>query len=838
MPPPTPPAFDDDSIGTATSLHGAEALHTVWTGCLKDADVGSLRRSIAENLKFRLGVAPVSASPRDVWMALAYTIRDLMVEARFRSRAAGHRNRKWVGYMSMEFLIGRLLLTNIHNLGLLDIVNTALAPLSTTAEELGDLEPEAGLGNGGLGRLAACFLDSMATMDIPAIGYGVRYEHGMFRQEIIDGEQVERLDTWMRFPSPWQIVQPDKSVRVEFFGKIAPGMGPDGGYRPRWTDTRSVMGVPHDVLVAGYGGKTVNILRLWAARSTSDLDLDLFNAGDYVGAASEKARYESISKILYPNDASERGRELRLMQEAFFVTCSISDTLRRFHDLDSDLRHLPDRVALQMNDTHPALAVAELLRALLDIHGVGWDTAFDLVQRTLGYTNHTLLPEALERWPVPMFERVLPRHLEIIRELDRRLSVITLQSHAHDSGARRAMAIIDPGPVPHVRMANLAVYGSHATNGVSRLHSDLIKERLFPGFAELWPDRFKNATNGVTPRLWLLKANPALAQLLDDSVGPGWVTNLDMLDVLRTRADDTSLHNSMALVKSTAKNIACAHIKAETGISVDPTMLFDVQVKRFHEYKRQVLVALGALIRWRRLKAGKALCPRVTLFAGKAAPGYARAKLIIRFACRVADIMNADAITSKVHRTVFLPNYNVTTAERIIPAADLSEQVSTAGCEASGTGNMKFAMNGALTIGTLDGANIEILERAGSEHMFVFGMTAEEVEAYRSQGHRGAAIANAHPEIADILDYMVSPSFDPSGAFVPLRDALLGVDMWCVLRDLPAWLEAQDRAEAHYADHAKWSTSRIHNVVAGAGFSSDRTIATYARDIWTLDGYQ
>ena len=831
---PTPPAYPDDPSCAPATPGGAEALHKVWTSCLKNADVESLRRSIAENLKFRLGVAPTSASPRDVWMAVAYTVRDLMVEARFKSTTAGYRDKKWVGYLSMEFLIGRLLVTNLHNLGLVDAVNEALSPLCMTAESLGELEPEAGLGNGGLGRLAACFLDSMATMDIPAIGYGVRYEHGMFRQEIIHGEQVERLDNWMRFPSPWQIVQPDKSVRVEFFGKVVPGSGPEGGYHPKWVDTRSVVGVPHDILVAGFGGRTINILRLWAARATSELDLDLFNAGDYVGAASEKARYESITKILYPNDASERGRELRLMQEAFFVTCSVSDTLRRFHDVDTDLRRLPRRVALQMNDTHPALAVAELMRALLDQHGVGWETAFDLVKGTLGYTNHTLLPEALERWPVPMLDRVLPRHMEIIRELDRRLDAITLQSEPADASTRAAMSIIDDSPIPHVRMANLAVWGSHATNGVSRLHSDLIKERLFPGFAKLYPERFTNATNGVTPRLWILKANPALASLLDDAIGPGWVTDLGLLESLRARANDTAFHAEIGLVKESAKRTACNFIYTETGILLDPTMTFDVHVKRFHEYKRQLMVALGALVRWRRMKNGRGTLPHVTLFAGKAAPGYARAKLIIRFACRVADVMNADRATSGTMKTVFLPNYNVATAERVIPAADLSEQVSTAGCEASGTGNMKFAMNGALTIGTMDGANIEIFERAGRDHMFVFGLDAEAVEAHRRHRTRGADVLRAHPEIQDVLDFTASSTFDPTGAFAPLRDAILGPDMWCVLADLPAWLDAQDRAEAHKKDHAAWSGSMIHNIAAGAGFSSDRTIATYAREIWQL----
>lgn len=833
-PAPTPPAFPDDPSCPAATASGAEALHKVWTSCLKNADVESLRRSIAENLKFRLGVAPVSASPRDVWMAVAYMVRDLMVEARFRSSSAGYRDKKWVGYLSMEFLIGRLLVTNLHNLGLVDAVNEALAPLCMTAESLGELEPEAGLGNGGLGRLAACFLDSMATMDIPAIGYGVRYEHGMFRQEIIHGEQVERLDNWMRFPSPWQIVQPDKSVRVEFFGKVVPGSGPESGYHPKWVDTRSVIGVPHDVLVAGFGGRTINILRLWAARATSDLDLDLFNAGDYVGAASEKARYESITKILYPNDASERGRELRLMQEAFFVTCSVADTLRRFHDVDTDLRRLPRRVALQMNDTHPALAVAELMRALLDQHAVGWETAFDLVKDTLGYTNHTLLPEALERWPVPMMERVLPRHMEIIRELDRRLGVVALDSPKLDAAAREAMSIVDQSPIPHVRMANLAVLGSHAVNGVSRLHSELIKERLFPGFAALHPDRFTNATNGVTPRLWILKANPGLAQLLDARVGRGWVTDLDLVEGLRADAADRRLQEDVRHVKDQAKRAACNFIYTETGLSIDPSMMFDVHVKRFHEYKRQLMVALGALVRWRRLKAGRTTAPHVTLFAGKAAPGYARAKLIIRFACRAADVMNADRATAATMKTVFLPNYNVATAERVIPAADLSEQVSTAGCEASGTGNMKFAMNGALTIGTMDGANIEIFERTGPDHMFVFGMTADDVERHRRERVRGADVLRTHPEILETLDFVASASFDPTGAFAPLRDAILGPDMWCVLADLPDWLDAQDRAESHRKDSAAWGASMIHNIAAGAGFSSDRTIATYAREIWRL----
>jgi starch phosphorylase len=813
----------------------SEAFRAVWESARCRTDAAGIEEAIARSMRLRLGTRPEDATKRDLFLSLAYAVRDLTIDRLHDEELRFGADRKRVAYLSMEFLIGRLLLANVVNLGLAGNVEQALAPLGTSLLELSELEPEAGLGNGGLGRLAACFLESLATHRYPATGYGICYQHGMFRQEIADGRQVERLDNWLSSPSPWMVTRSERAVPVHYYGRIEDQNG--DGFAPRWVATETVLGIPRDLPIVGYGG-FVNLLRLWSAASTAELDLALFNQGDYVGAARKKAQSESISKILYPNDNVEEGRELRLMQEYFFVACSIADVMRDVLEEGGDLRRLPDLVAFQLNDTHPSLAVPELMRVLLDTHRFDWAGAWDLVVRCVGYTNHTLLPEALERWPVTMLGQVLPRHLQIIREINRRFLDEVVVGSSEAKARADDLAPIAAGPPEQVRMAHLAVIGSHAVNGVSRLHSDLIRRDLFPGFHALWPERFSNKTNGVTQRIWMLKANPRLAGLLTETLGHGWITDLRHLARLRERADDDAFLRRLAAVKAANKADAARLITAETGIPVDPAMLFDVHVKRLHEYKRQLLNALGTLVRYRRIEAGAgdAMAPRVVVFAGKAAPGYAMAKLILQFICRVADVVNRDPAAADRLKVVFLPDYNVSLAERLIPAADLSEQISTAGCEASGTGNMKFAMNGALTLGTLDGANVEMRDAIGHDYFFSFGHTAEEVEALRPH-YDPRAVLDAHPEIAAAVAQLADGSLCPEepALFKPLHESLTGGgDRYLVLADLPAWLEAQERVEALYRAPREWTRWALYNLAAMGEFSSDRAIREYASGIWDL----
>jgi glycogen phosphorylase len=829
-----------------------DLLSRLWQEAHRRTDAEGLRRAFVENLRFRLGVKPAHATARDLYAALAYTVRDLLVERlQDADRGFARNGEKVVCYLSMEFLIGRLLVSNLLNLGLLPQMEEALRPLGLNVAALADVEPEQGLGNGGLGRLAACYLDSLATLGYPAVGYGIRYEHGMFRQEIVDGRQIERLDHWLRFPNPWEIPRPHASVKVEFGGRVVETVAPDGAFRPHWIPSKAVIGVPFDTGVVGYRGRSLNFLRLWSAKAAAELDLDRFHQGDYVGAAESKSLSESISKILYPNDQTARGRELRLVQEYFFVACSVHDFLRRFLERHQDLRRLPDQVAMQLNDTHPALAVAELQRTLMDEHGVPWDAAWDLVTRTTGYTNHTLLPEALEKWPTSLFEKNLPRHLQIIREIDRRFAATLEVAAQDDPRLIERTSLFEGGPSGHVRMAHLAVVGSHRVNGVSKLHSELLRTRLFPEFDRLAPGKFRNVTNGVTPRLWILKANPRLADLFDRELGDEWAGSLELLARLGGRADDAAFRAELRTVKRRNKEECVEYVRRESGIALSPDMLFDVHVKRIHEYKRQLMNALGVLIRYRRLKTDPAFAatapPRAVIFAGKAAPGYAAAKLIIRFICRVADLVNADPEMRGKLSVIFLPNYGVSMAERLIPAADLSEQISTAGCEASGTGNMKFAMNGALTIGTLDGANIELRDAVGHDHFFLFGRSAEEIEDLRrpaegegagGRRHDPYAVLAAHPEIAAALAFAADGGLSPDEPelFRSVTHGLTSLgDRWFVLADLPDYLAAQDRVDARFRDPDAWWRSVVHNLAGSGPFSSDRAVRDYADGVWGLN---
>jgi starch phosphorylase len=842
----TPPAARD--------RRGSDLLSKLWHEAHRRTDAEGLRRAFVENLRFRLGVKPAFATERDHYAALAYTVRDLLVERMQEAdRGFARNDEKTVCYLSMEFLIGRLLVSNLLNLGLLAEAEEALRPLGLTVSDLAEVEPEAGLGNGGLGRLAACYMDSTATLDVPAVGYGIRYEHGMFRQEIVDGRQVERLDHWLRYPNPWEIPRPHASVKVQFGGRVVETRDADGSFRPKWIESNAVIGVPFDTGVVGYRARALNFLRLWSAKAASELDLDRFNQGDYVGAAESKSLSESISKILYPNDQTVRGRELRLAQEHFFVACSVHDFLRRFLERRSDLTRLPDYVAMQLNDTHPALAVAELMRVLVDVHGMPWDAAWDATVRTCGYTNHTLLPEALEKWPTSLFEKSLPRHLQIVREIDRRFLDRVELAAPGDAGLKERTSVFEKGAEEQVRMAHLAVMGSHRVNGVSELHSELLRARLFPDFDRLLPGRFTNVTNGVTPRLWILKANPGLAALLDRELGEEWATNLDLLERLGARADDPAFRADLRAVKRRNKEACAAFVMERTGIALSPDMLFAVQIKRLHEYKRQLLNALGVLVRYRKLKSDPAYAaaavPRAVLFGGKAAPGYFAAKQIIRFICKVADLVNADPAVRGKLAVAFLPNYGVSTAERLIPAADLSEQVSTAGCEASGTGNMKFSMNGALTIGTLDGANVEIRAAAGPENFFLFGKTAEEIAELSRPADPAADggparrrydphdVLRARPDVAAALDFVSSGGLSPEEPelFRSIVHGLTGLgDRWFVLADLPEYLDAQDRVDALYRDPEAWTKAVVRNVAAMGRFSSDRSVRDYAARIWQV----
>jgi starch phosphorylase len=778
-----------------------------------------------------------AAGPRERFEAFARAVRDILSQRWVQTENVYEReNPKRVYYLSMEFLIGRSLANNVTNLLLEQATTQAVKQKKLDWLRLLEEEPDAGLGNGGLGRLAACFLDSLATLQLPAMGYGLRYEYGIFRQSIKDGWQKEQPDNWLRRPDPWEVVRPHETVEVKLNASVEISGGTLQGVPGK---PSTLIGIPFDRPVAGYGGKTINTLRLWAAAAPNYFDFQRFSSGDFVSALAQTLAAESLTRVLYPDDSTSQGQRLRFIQEYFLVACSLADLVRRFRRGNNDWMALPEKAAIQLNDTHPSLAVPELMRILLDDAHLGWDVAWDLTQRTLAYTNHTLLPEALEKWPLTWFEMLLPRHLEIIFEINRRLLDDVRARFPGDDGRLARVSLIEEGPARHVRMANLAIVGSHSTNGVAAIHSTLLRTTTVKDLAEIFPERFSNKTNGVTPRRWLRLANPALARSITTAIGDDWIADLDQLKKLKPLADDRNFRDAVRAAKREAKSEFAAWLKSESGQTVDPDTMFDCQIKRIHEYKRQLLNALRIVVLYNRLRQNPALemSPRTFLFAGKAAPAYHLAKVIIKFINNVAETIDNDPATRGQIKVLFLPEYDVTLAERLIPAADVSNQISTAGYEASGTSNMKFMMNGALTLGTRDGATIEMAEEAGEENFFLFGLTADQVA-----GSRGWYNPHWHydndPETRAALDLISSDHFSRSepGVFAPIRDALLSHgDHYMHLADLGSYLDADRRLVELYADPDAWTRKAILNIAGSGKFSSDRTIAEYAAGIWNVE---
>ena len=794
-----------------------------------------LRRAFTDHVQYSRSRDLDGATAFDRYMALALAVRDRLVARwSWTQRSYYDEDVKRAYYLSAEFLLGRALVANLQALEIYDDYKQVLAEMGIDLDALVEREPDAGLGNGGLGRLAACLLESLATLGLPGSGYGIRYEFGIFEQAIRNGAQVERADEWLRFGNPWEIARPEYTVPVQF-GGYTEHIGENGGYRVAWRGAEKVLGVPYDTPIAGYGSSTVNSLRLWAARAGEEFDFGLFNAGDYVRAVQSKNDTEVISKVLYPNDNFEAGRELRLRQEYFFVACSIHDIVYRYRKTHADFSHFADKVAIQLNDTHPAIAIAELMRVLVDEYAVAWDDAWKETVAAFGYTNHTLLPEALERWPVSLFRRLLPRHLEIVYEINRRFLRRVMDAYPQDQGRVARMSIIEEGAEPHVRMAHLAVVGSHSVNGVAKLHTELVKAELFRDFHDLWPERFNNKTNGVTPRRWIFACNPGLSNLITERIGAGWVTDLERLRELEPHVEDPEFRARLTAVKLHNKQALAQLIQRELGFPVDPASLFDVQIKRLHEYKRQLLNALHIVALYLRAKRGEDVLPRTFIFGAKAAPGYRIAKLIIRFIHAIGEVINHDQRGTPI-RVAFLPNYRVSLAEKIIPAADLSEQISTAGTEASGTGNMKLSMNGALTIGTLDGANVEIREAVGAENFFLFGLTTPEVLERRRANIPGRAGYEATPELREVIDLIASGFFSPEdkGLFQPLLDTLLGRDEYLVMTDFAAYADCQREVSTAFRDADLWTRKAALNIARVGGFSSDRTVLEYAREIWHI----
>jgi len=804
---------------------------------LSRARVEAWKKAIEDNLVTAVGRFPAMATRNDRYLAVAHAVRDRLVRRWMRTGEHYYRQKvRSVCYLSAEFLLGPHLGNALVALGVGDEVRQAVEEMGWGMDEVLGQEEEPGLGNGGLGRLAACFMDSLATLRIPAIGYGIRYEFGIFDQEIRDGWQVERTDKWLQFGNPWEVPRPEIAFDVKLGGRTEAFTDEAGRYRVRWVPAQVVRGVAYDTPIPGYRVGNVNLLRLFKAEAAESFDFAAFNVGDYYGAVEQKVGSETISKVLYPNDEPAAGKALRLSQQHFFVSCSLQDMIRIHLQASRDLTDLADRWAVQLNDTHPAVAVAELMRLLVDEHGMGWDEAWAITRATFAYTNHTLLPEALEKWPVALFGKTLPRHLEIVYEVNRRFLDEVRGRFPNDDGLLSRLSLIDESGPRSVRMAHLAAVGSHHVNGVAALHSELLKRDVMRDFAAIWPEKFTNVTNGVTPRRFVALANPSLTRLVSEAIGEGWVRDLDELRRLEPLADDAGFREEWRRVKAANRAALAEAARRRAGVSADPASLFDVQVKRIHEYKRQHLNLLHVLTLYRRLKRdpGLASPPRTVLFAGKAAPGYATAKLMIKAIHSVAEVVNGDPATKGRLAVVFWPDYNVKNSLPIFAGSDLSEQISTAGKEASGTGNMKLALNGALTIGTLDGANVEIREAVGAEHFFLFGLTVEEVERTWREGYRPGERYEADPELREAIDALVSGEFSRGdrGLFRPLVHGLLTNDPFLVLADYRAYVDAQGEVEAAWRDPERWTRASILNTARMGRFSSDRSIRDYAREIW------
>jgi starch phosphorylase len=805
-------------------------------GCGPIAFVGSENAFYERHLVFDRVIDPHVATARERFEAFSHSIRDVLAQRWALTRSTYEKtNAKRVYYLSMEFLIGRSLTNNISNLLLSPLVQHAVKEKGLDWLELIEQEPDAGLGNGGLGRLAVCFLDSMATMHLPATGYGLRYEYGMFKQSVVDGWQKENPDNWIRWGDPWEVARPVEMVEVKL-GCSFKLIG--GSFQLIPARPSTWFGIPFDRPVVGYGGKTINTLRLWAAAAPDYFDIQEFGAGDFVGALAESLGAESLTRVLYPNDSTTPGQGLRFVQEYFLVACSLADIVRRFRRVNKDWQQLPEKAAIQLNDTHPSLAVPELMRILLDDAQLGWERAWDLTKKTFAYTNHTLLPEALEKWPVELFEMFIPRHLEIIYEINRRLLDEVRLRFPGGDGRTARISVVEEGSQRKIRMAHLAIVGSHSTNGVAAIHSKLLRTTTVKDLAEMYPERFSNKTNGVTPRRWLLQANPKLSSAISDGIGERWITDLSELKALRPLAEDVSFRDVFLASKREAKVRFANWLKSASGQDIDPDTVFDCQIKRIHEYKRQLLNALRIIVVYNRLRANPnfEVVPRTFFFAGKAAPAYRLAKLIIKFINNLAGTIDGDPAARGKIKVVFLPEYNVSLAERLIPASDVSNQISTAGFEASGTSNMKFMMNGALTVGTRDGATIEMAEEAGEENLFLFGLTAEQVENSRSWYNPYWHYDN-EPETRAALDLIFSDYFSRNepGIFSPLRDTLLNGDYYMHLADLTSYCRAHEAAGALYANPGEWARKAILNVASSGKFSSDRTIAEYAREIWEVE---
>ncbi|WP_442953763.1 glycogen/starch/alpha-glucan phosphorylase [Pararhizobium sp.] len=801
------------------------------------SDPHVLAQEIIERLTYRIGKDARVAKPHDWLTASILVVRDRIIDRWMESTRETYRtNAKRVYYLSLEFLIGRLTRDAVTNIGLMDELRQALASLGVELDMIVGLEPDAALGNGGLGRLAACFMESMASVDVPAYGYGIRYVHGLFRQQMADGWQVELPETWLAHGNPWEFERRESSYEIGFGGVVETSQVTEDTQRYAWKPAERVIATAYDTPVVGWRGKRVNTLRLWTAQPIDPILLDAFNAGDHIGALRESNKAESLARVLYPADATPAGQELRLRQEFFFSSASLQDILRRHLQQYPDFTSLPDKVSIQLNDTHPAVSVAELVRLLCDVHGLDFDVSWDIARKTFSYTNHTLLPEALETWPVPLFERLLPRHMQIVYAINAKILIEARKQKVHTDQEVRNISLIDESGDRRVRMGNLAFVGSHSINGVSALHTELMKQTVFADLHRLYPTRINNKTNGITPRRWLMQCNPDLFNLIRGAIGDEFMDNAEALQALDGFADNADFREKFAAVKRSNKAKLANLIQSRMGIRIDPSAMFDIQIKRIHEYKRQLLNIIEAVALYDQIRSHPELdwVPRVKIFAGKAAPSYHNAKLIIKLANDVARVINNDPAVRGLLKVVFIPNYNVSLAEIIVPAADLSEQISTAGMEASGTGNMKFGLNGALTIGTLDGANVEMLEYIGAENIMIFGLTADEVAKARTDGHNPRAIIEASRELSQALLAISSGVFshDDRNRFTSLVDAIYNHDWFMVAADFDAYAKAQRDIDAIWTDKTAWYSKAVHNTARMGWFSSDRTIRQYAIEIW------